>query len=302
MKKKLLIFLIIPLFATGAYFASWLNMGNTLQRSVDGFNYRTALGSPGFVYWYQKSQVDSLFQHVPLQSLGDSSGNTASTKWVKQLSASLTLYLSPLYFAHTGASGDPLTVINSDSLAHHAPSYYSNYVNLTNKPTIYTFGGLTSQYTDGTGAYQTFPTNVSSFTNDAGYATVTQVKASFNGAYFGQTGSLSDAGHYANQAGSDNTFTVSAWVNLLSVSSDSLKVVVTWTDGHGTSQSTIMQGYKVNLSTGNMGTVRSYALQTVGIRAEASTTIQVSTVVSGAGSILYEVGSVIEKKIGNGGL
>lgn len=42
-------------------------------------------------------------------------------------------------------------------------------------PLNYSFSGTTSQYTKGNGTYGTFPTNISSFTNDAGYITASYV-------------------------------------------------------------------------------------------------------------------------------
>lgn len=52
------------------------------------------------------------------------------------------------------------------------PSLFSgSYIDLTNKPTIYNFTGTSLQYTKGDGSYATFPTSLSSFTNDAGYLT-----------------------------------------------------------------------------------------------------------------------------------
>jgi len=45
------------------------------------------------------------------------------------------------------------------------------WVDVTGKPVIYSFTGLSTQYTKGDGTYATFPTSVSSFTNDSGYVT-----------------------------------------------------------------------------------------------------------------------------------
>lgn len=46
-----------------------------------------------------------------------------------------------------------------------------SYNDLVNKPVIYSFSGTASQYTKGDGSYSTFPTNLSSFTNDSGFLT-----------------------------------------------------------------------------------------------------------------------------------
>lgn len=58
-------------------------------------------------------------------------------------------------------------IINKPTLSSVAIS--GSYNDLTNKPIIYSFSGLASQYTKGDGTYATFPTTLSSFTNDAGY-------------------------------------------------------------------------------------------------------------------------------------
>lgn len=47
-----------------------------------------------------------------------------------------------------------------------------NYNDLINKPTIYSFSGLSSQYTKGDGTYDTFPTALSSFSNDTNFITL----------------------------------------------------------------------------------------------------------------------------------
>lgn len=46
------------------------------------------------------------------------------------------------------------------------------YSDLLFKPTIYSFTGLSTQYTKGDGTYTVFPTNVSYFTNDNNYTTM----------------------------------------------------------------------------------------------------------------------------------
>jgi hypothetical protein len=59
----------------------------------------------------------------------------------------------------------PAAQVNSDWSA------VSGVAQILNKPTIYSFSGSTAQYTRGDGTYATFPTGVSSFSNDAGYLT-----------------------------------------------------------------------------------------------------------------------------------
>jgi len=69
MKKLFYLFLIIPVLAIGITADNgWRQVGNTLNRTVDGFKYSTILGvSPGRAYWYQLYQVDSIITGVNSQ-------------------------------------------------------------------------------------------------------------------------------------------------------------------------------------------------------------------------------------------
>jgi hypothetical protein len=60
-------------------------------------------------------------------------------------------------------------LLNKPTLSTVATS--GSYVDLSNKPNIYSFSGVTGQYTRGDGTYATFPTVVSAFANDSGYLT-----------------------------------------------------------------------------------------------------------------------------------
>jgi hypothetical protein len=60
-------------------------------------------------------------------------------------------------------------ILNKPTLATVATS--GIYSDLVGKPTIYSFSGIGTQYTKGDGSYATFPTVVSSFSNDSGYTT-----------------------------------------------------------------------------------------------------------------------------------
>lgn len=74
-----------------------------------------------------------------------------------------------------GISGNASTVTNGV----YTTGSYSNPIwltslawsKITGAPSIYSFTGTSSQYTKGDGTYATFPTTVSTFTNDAGYLT-----------------------------------------------------------------------------------------------------------------------------------
>lgn len=144
------------------------------------------------------------------------------------------------------------------------------------------------------------PTNISSFINDVPYATINQIKVGRNGALFGETGSLPLVINYANTGG-DNTFTVGTWLNFLSGTGNVI-VQVTWTDGHGYSHTKTFyeSGDPTGTVYGNVSGNLAYAFDTKTMRVKDSTTIQISTTVSG--SVIYEVGGFIQKIIGDGGL
>lgn len=69
-------------------------------------------------------------------------------------------------------------ILNKPTLAAVATT--GAYADLTGKPTIYSFTGTNLQYTKGDGTYATFPTAVSSFTNDAGYITSVAIAGKLN--------------------------------------------------------------------------------------------------------------------------
>lgn len=254
--KKLLWLLLIPLVATGAYIiGSWQNVGNSLQRSNDGLNFRTDLGSGrGFAYWYQSTQIDSLFLNAHTWPLSDSLTNKVATlQYVNNLQNHNAIFLSPLYFGHTGTSLDPITVNNSDSLGHVGASAYS--------------------LISGTNTLRT-------------------------AANFGQTASEADVAHYDIPAGPANTYTISGWLHIASGAGYSITMKVTFVYGGVTFTQyffPIVDGSTTLPTSAVLTTVDFYSFLPVHVRADPSTTIQVSTTLS-AGTILYEDGATIELK------
>lgn len=90
--RKLILFIALLGLSISTQAQSWMNMGNTLQRQTNGTysNYRFNLGSPGFMYFYNITQTDSLF-NIAVSS-GVTSFNTR-TGVVTLLSADVTTAL-----------------------------------------------------------------------------------------------------------------------------------------------------------------------------------------------------------------
>lgn len=85
-------------------------------------------------------------------------------------------WVSPLIPADTINMFLPISYVPAWSSITGKPSFATlatsgSYLDLSDKPTIYAFTGSNTKYTKGDGTYATFPTTVSSFTNDAGYLT-----------------------------------------------------------------------------------------------------------------------------------
>lgn len=138
------------------------------------------------------------------------------------------------------------------------------------------------------------------FVDDA--QVVARVKVGKTTNLFGQIANISDVGHYDN-TGSDNTFTVGAWLNFRSGTGNVI-VEVTWINGHGeTYTETFYRSGDASGATygaGGGGAPKTYSFDTKCIRAADATTVTVSATV--AGTVLYEVGCFIDKIVGNGGL
>lgn len=181
------------------------------------------------------------------------------------------------------------------------PSYYLSWSNITGKPAIYSFSGSVIQYTDGTGAYHTMPTSLSSFSNDPGYATVSQILVSRNAANSGVTISTPDVGHLTLPNTGDQTVRVGGWINITAVTGgENVIMQVTFTYSGNSWTKTLYEPGSASGTT--CGAIGVYSFSPIDFRVTTGTTIQVSATISGTGTITYETGCTIQKLIGDGGL
>lgn len=128
-----------------------------------------------------------------------------------------------------------------------------------------------------------------------GLAYLSDLLAARNASNFGQTGSMADVGHFQNPWTGDNTYRVGAWLNLLTVTGgDAVIIQVTYTDENSVAKTKTFypQGYATGST---LNTAEDYPMPTMDFRALSGSTIQVTTTVTGTGTILYNAGCTIEK-------
>lgn len=125
-------------------------------------------------------------------------------------------------------------------------------------------------------------------------------KVARNAANFGETASVADVGHVDLPATGDQTMRVGGWIDLLATAGQTVILQVTWETPQSVSRTKtfFIQGAVTAPAT----TVDFFPFPTMDFRALGGSTIQVSTTVAGAGTILYNVGCTIQKLIGDGGL
>lgn len=127
MKKLLLFLLLLPTLVS----AQWQQVGNTLQRTADTKKYRFNLGSPGFMYLYTQSQVDSIANTL-LTGVGTSGYITeyVSTGFSRTL-ANSTIYNSPLV-PSIGINTTTFNPVNPEALLVQSPSGSTSYNGIIN--------------------------------------------------------------------------------------------------------------------------------------------------------------------------
>jgi hypothetical protein len=335
MRKKIhliLLLFVVSLTAGGAiFFSGWLQMGNTLQRTSDGYKYRTALGSPGFVYWYQQYQVDSvaaLKQNLittgtNLQYFrGDFSLATIPTNYITLSSLSGTTPI--IYNTSTGAiSIGQATTSTNGFLPSTDWNTFNNKQPAGNYITALTGDGSASGPGSVSFTLATVNSNVGSF-GDASHSITEIFNAKGLGTSFtsvliqlaesqvtnlvtdlSQRVQYSDIRNAANfgltasladvghyaNPTGDQTYRVGGWINFLPSSTGSVTMQVTYTDNHGLSKTKTF--FQQGSTTASITVVDDYAFPTMDFRVLSGTTVQVFT--TATGSVIYEAGCTIQK-------
>lgn len=120
-------------------------------------------------------------------------------------------------FAVVASTGDYNDLVNKPSIpsaqVNSDWNSTSGVSQILNKPIVYSFTGLNTQYTRGDGTYAIFPTTVSSFINDSNYITSTSLTGTLSN-YVTTTSLTSTLGNYATTtslssglAGKENSIT-----------------------------------------------------------------------------------------------
>jgi hypothetical protein len=196
-----------PTFATVATSGNYSDLSGTPNLS----NYYSVSNPSGYISGISSGMIAAALGYTPANTstsitingitqdlstnrswtVGDiqSSGSYSNPSWITSLAQSKVTYTGTTsqYVRGDGSLATfpsiPASQVNSDWNAVSGVAQILNkpslatvattgaYTDLTGKPTIYSFTGLSTQYTKGDGTYATFPTNISSFTNDIGYLT-----------------------------------------------------------------------------------------------------------------------------------
>lgn len=278
--------------------AQWGQRGNALQGTADGYKFRTNLGSQGFAYWYTKGQIDSI--ETLYVTIGAANTNylrlSGSNQTVTQIPTftNSVFHYGSIVLANTVNNG--VIVFNNQTALPQAGTAGLTVMYHTSigMDWLNSTGFVSTQYMDGITGNRTY-----TWPDSSGRVVLQQnLLLARNAANFGLTASLADVGHYTLPNTGDQTIRVGGWVNLLSVSgSDAVVLQVTYTDNHSVVKT--KSYYPQGSVTSALTTADDYPMPTMDFRVKSGTNIQVSAVVTGTGTITYEVGCTIGKLVGN---
>src|ERR1700722_15613897 len=108
----------------------------------------------------------------------------------------------------------------------------------------------------------------------------------------GQTAAVASVVAYTTSA--DGTYRVAVYLTVTAVTLDVIQVKVTYTDETNTSRTQAF--FPTGVTCANVSTVGAFAFAPINIRGKSGTTITIATtLVTGSGTIAYDVGATIEQ-------
>lgn len=179
-------------------------------------------------------------------------------------------------FVDLGGNGDPELIIHQSGYNFSSPLF-----NINSIPYVFPSfqgGAGTALTNDGSG-------NLSWSTAQS---------SAVSGDLTGQTGAVTTVATVTSpNDGSKHTYSLGAYLNITAVTLDVVQEQVIYTDENGTSQTESF--FPSGLTSGGVGTVGNFPMQTMNIRVNPNTAVTVKTILTtGTGSIAYDVGGTIQ--------
>lgn len=131
-------------------------------------------------------------------------------------------------------------------------------------------------------------------TTIAGYGITDAQSKATSGDLLAQTGAVSSIATLTSpNDGVKHTYSLGAYLNITAVTLDVVQEQVTYTDENGTSQTENF--FPSGLTSGGVGTVGNFPMQTMNVRVNPNTAITIKSILTtGTGSIAYDVGGTIQ--------
>lgn len=128
----------------------------------------------------------------------------------------------------------------------------------------------------------------------SGYGITDAQLEAISGDLTGQTSAVSSVATVTSpNDGNKHTYSLGAYLNIITVTLDVIQVQVTYTDENGTSQTEAF--FPPGLTSANIGSIGNFPMSTMNIRVNPNTAITIkTTLTTGTGSIVYDVGGTIQ--------